>query len=160
MAKQGLVFVIASINISKSKEGEVLKSYWGEAVDGSKKRIGFRIGENQVHSLMDAAATTNYKDLIGKKISGNILGYAKDKEGKDLPGLFVLDRYIDDKGEEQPLNRETLLIGGLVQVVPNFDEWIHTKLDFDVLPRRCDTPQVKPEAKPKEVVEVDAEAAA
>ncbi len=161
MTKQGLVFAIASINVSKSKEGSILDSFWGEAVDGNKNRMAFRMGKAQVDNLMSQANVDTPSKLAGKKIAGNAIGYGKDKDGKELPGMFVINQYSDENGAIQNLNRETFVAGGLLQIVDEFNEWVHTKLNFSELERRCDTPKTERAAKPvAQPTMVEADAAA
>lgn len=148
---QGLVFVIASIAISKNAQGEEQQSYWGEAVCKDKsQRATFRIGANQVKALLEQLGENKVlSDLVGLNISGNLKGYGTDTEGKALPGLFVVNRYIDADGVEKTLTKPKLILGGLLNVVKNFNDMIHERLDITTLEMECDTPIDPAKAKPK-----------
>ena len=157
VSKQGLVFAIATLTQSvNAKTGQVQKFYYGEVVDGNRARLGLTIGENQVQSLLKQVYGEGHDKtanaLVGRKIAGNAKGFEDrtDADNNVVPaaGMFVVDSYFDKEGVAVPLAKPSLIAGGLLTYVGEFNEMLHEMLDFGSLPVETDKPNVAAIATP------------
>lgn len=143
MSKTNLNVRITSIQRQTTKKDGVTvetNSYWGEAVGAGMATIPFRIGADQVNNLMKQAGVFTPQQLQGRFINLNLIGYEKDKDGKEKAGAFIVNKYIDKDGVEVSMEKPRLIIGGLVNINNNFMPGFDLLADFASMPTRTDKP--------------------